>query len=133
MKFSQPVAEGILKDIADGIPYKISCESFGVSYQTFKLWLREGAQDQLEGKETIYSQFLTSVREVQKNVVKGHLAYIREADKGHRGREWELERSYWQHFSSKAAEIELNERVENLEKQKGEVNAVSEKAEKDGE
>ncbi len=128
MKFSQPIAEGILKDIADGIPYKISCESFGVSYDSFKLWLREGAKAQLEGKNTIYSQFLTSVRKVQKNIISGHLEDIRGSDKGHRGKEWELERSYWMHFSSKAAEIDLNERVEELEQKRGLENVVEAKA-----
>ena len=125
MKFTIEVAEGILKDIADGIPYKLSCESFGIAYPTFKVWLQNGARDLSEGKNTIYGQFLSSIREVQKDVVKGHLSSIRSSDKGHRGKEWELERSYWHHFSSNSATLEFNERLEKLE-QKNEVQSESE-------
>lgn len=122
MKFSQPIAEGILKDIANGVPYKISCESFGVSYQSFKNWLQNGVKDQNEGKETIYSQFLSSLRNVQKNIISTNVSAISESDKGHKGKEWVLERSYWQYFSSKASEMELLERVEALENKKVEEN-----------
>jgi len=118
MKFSQPIAEGILKDVANGVPYKISCESFGISYSTFRNWLQNAARDQNEGKETIYTQFLSSLRNVQKNIITNHVSAISESDKGHKGKEWILERAYWQYFSSKAAEMELNERVEALENKK---------------
>jgi hypothetical protein len=118
MKFSQPIADGIIKDIANGVPYKISCESFGISYSTFRSWLQNATRDQNEGKETIYTQFLSSLRNVQKNIISNHVSAISESDKGHKGKEWILERSYWQYFSSKAAEMELNERVEALEQKK---------------
>lgn len=123
MKFSQPVCEAILKDIADEIPHEISCEANGVGYSTFKNWLSLGRIDQELGKETHYSRFLAAVRNVQRKKVKSHLNNIEETEKGHKGSEWILERAYWRYFSSKVGEIELNERVEKLENKKGEGDA----------
>lgn len=118
MKFSQPVAEAILKDIGDEVPYEIACESNGVAYPTFKNWLANGKRDQLEGKETYYSQFLTAVRDIQKNRLKKHLHNVKDAENGHKGAQWILERAYWKYFSAKTAEIELHERVSELEDKK---------------
>ena len=123
MKFSQPVCDAILKDLKDEIPYEIACESNGVSYNTFCTWLANGKRDQLAGKRTYYSQFLEAVRKIQKERLKGHLGNISESDKGHKGSEWILERAYWKYYSSKTAEIEINERLDALESKKGEADA----------
>lgn len=118
MKFSQPVAEAILKDITDEVPYEIAAESNGVAYPTFKLWITNGKRDLLAGKKTYYSQFLTAVRDIQKNRVKKHLNRVQDAENGHKGAQWILEKAYWKYFSAKTAEIELHERVSELEDKK---------------
>lgn len=115
MKFSQPVVDAILKDLEDEIPYKYACESNGVVVGTFQKWLENGKKDILDGKDnSYYAQLLVAVRKIEKNRVKKHLLNINSGEKSHRGSEWVLERSFWKHFG-KAAEIELNERVEALE------------------
>lgn len=128
MKFSQPVAEAILKDIGDEVPYEIACESNGVAYPTFKNWLVNGKRDQLEGKTTYYSQFLTAVRDIQKNRLKKHLSNVKVAENGHKGAQWILERAYWKYFSAKTAEIELHDRVSELEDKKANKDVVETKA-----
>jgi hypothetical protein len=95
MKFNKPVAEAILKELEEEVPYELACESNGISYHTFKLWLSNGQRDLIDGKRTYYSQFLEAVRKVQTNRVKLHLSNARSAEKGHRGSEWVLERAYW--------------------------------------
>ena len=118
MKFTQAVAEAILKDIGDEVPYEIASESNGIAFSTFKLWISNGKRDQLEGKDTYYSRFLTAVRDIQKNRLKDHLGRVKYADNGHKGAQWILERAYWKYFSAKTAEIELHDRVSELEDKK---------------
>lgn len=132
MKFSQPVVDAILKDLEDEIPYKYACESNGIVVGTFQKWLENGKRDISEGKlNSYYAQLLVAVRKIEKNRVKRHLLNINSNEKSHRGSEWILERSFWKHFG-KAAEIELNERVEALEN-KGNVNVekIEDKNEKE--
>lgn len=118
MKFDLPTTEAILQDLRDEIPYKFAAESNGVAMSTMQLWLDNGMKDLREGKsDSNYAQFLLSVRKIEKDRVKRHLSNIGSDGKSHRGSEWILERSFWKHFG-KAAEIELNERVEKLENQK---------------
>jgi hypothetical protein len=130
MKFSQPVCEAILRDLKDEVPYKISCESNGIDYDTFNSWLKYGARDIKEGKNnSYYAQFLVSVRNVQKNNIKYHVKRASESEKGHRGSEWILSTRHWQYFSPKAAEIEFNERLEKLEQNKAEEDEIKENKE----
>jgi hypothetical protein len=131
MKFTQPVAEKILKDISDEVPYEIACESNGIAYDTFRTWLLNGKRDQKEGKSTYYSRFLEAVRDVQKNRVKKHLNQVHSNERGHKGSEWVLERAYWKYFSPKVGDIDLNERVEQLELKKEESKNASNSEEKE--
>lgn len=118
MKFDLPTTEAILQDLRDEVPYKFAAESNGVAMSTLQLWLDNGMKDIREGKtDSNYAQFLLSVRKIEKERVKRHLSNISADGKSHRGSEWILERSFWKQFG-KAAEIELNERVERLENKK---------------
>jgi hypothetical protein len=119
MKFDKPTTEAILKDISEGIPYRVAAESNGVAHSTLKLWVAEGTKDFLNGVNSKYAQFLTSLREVEKKNLKRHLSNI-ENDKGHKGSEWLLERCFWQYFSAKAAEVDLNDRLTALEQKRSE-------------
>jgi hypothetical protein len=58
------------------------------------------------------------MRSIEKDRIKTALSNINSNEKGHRGYEWTMERSFWKYFSSHAQNIELNERVEHLEKSK---------------
>ena len=120
MKFDQQKVNGILKDIENGIPFKISCESYEISYSTFKTWIENGVRDLLDNKSTYYTQFLASLREVQKRVIEKNQKKIASNEKSHKGAEWILERSYWQYFSARVADLELEERISKLEGKKTE-------------
>ncbi|HXK00721.1 MAG TPA: hypothetical protein VNF93_02405 [Buchnera sp. (in: enterobacteria)] len=125
MKFDQRVVDGILKDLENGIPARITCESYGVAYPTFKRWIENGTKDLLEEKNTYYTQFLASLRNVHKKVISRHLKRVVENEKGHKGAEWYLERAFWQYFSSKVAEIDLEDRLNKLENKRMEENEIT--------
>lgn len=127
-KFTPERVEAILNEIRRGIPYVIASEMHGIHESTFRDWRRNGRRDILAQVESDYAKLVRSLREIEGERIANNLLEIRDSEKGHRGKEWELERSFWRYFSAKASEIELNERVEALESQKGGVN-VDEKTE----
>ena len=131
MKFDKPTSDAILKDIEDEVPYELACESNGVGYTTFRLWIANGARDVENGKNSYYAQFLKAIRDIQKKRVTKHLKNVKISEGGHKGAQWMLERAYWKYFSPNIADIELNERVQALEQKKGESNASENKEKQD--
>lgn len=127
MKFTQPVSDAILKEIEQEVPYEIACEANGVSYNTFRNWLANGKRDIDNGKNSYYGRFLQAIRAIQAKRVKKHLKNVEDCDNGHKGAQWMLERAYWKYFSPKVGEIELEERITQLEEKKGIDNGSEEK------
>ena len=127
MKFDQPTTEAILQDLRDEVPYQYAAESNGVAFRTFTKWVEYGIRDLEEGKESNFAQFVLAVRQIEKERIKRHVKNIRSEQKSHRGSEWILERAFWKQFSSKAVEIDLNERISKLENKKTEAEDESKK------
>lgn len=117
-KFTPENLAAILTRIQKGVPYKIACGTRMVSESCWYKWIWRGEEDILNNLDTAHARLVQSLREIEANTIEQNLEKIKETDKGHRGCEWELERRFWKYFSSHAQNIELNERVENLEKSK---------------
>lgn len=115
-KFCPEVSEAILRDISAGVPYKIAAEANDIGESTLYSWLYQGLEDVKNNVASEHRAFLKSLREIERDRIANAMADIRVSEKGHRGREWELERSFWKHFSSHAQNIEMNDRLEALEK-----------------
>lgn len=117
-KFKPERVKAILDDIKRGVPYVIAAEKNGIHESTFRDWRKNGRRDLLAQVESDYATLVRSLREIEAQRISASLVDIRGSEKGHRGKEWELERSFWRYFSSKAVEIEVNERLDNLEEKK---------------
>lgn len=117
-KFTPENVAAILLRISRGVPYKIACGTRKVSESCWYKWVWKGEKDIDEGIDSEHAELVQSLREIEAGTIEENLVKIKETDKGHRGCEWELERRFWKYFSSHAQNIELNERVENLEKSK---------------
>jgi hypothetical protein len=122
MKFDEPTVRSILNMISKHIPYKKACLANGVSERVFYIWIANGERDLSEGKCTKYTEFLQSLNKIEADRIEQHINKIDENGNGHKGSQWILERVFWKYFSAKAAEMELNERVEALENKKADVN-----------
>lgn len=127
-KFKKETVKGILLDIMNGVPYQIAAEKHGVHESTFRDWRSKGLLAIKENRENDYSDMVRALREIEAERITLNINSIRDSEKGHRGKEWELERSFWKYFSSKASEIDLNERVAELEQKRGLENVVETKA-----
>jgi hypothetical protein len=125
--FKKETVDGILEDIKKGVPYQIAAEKHGVHEATFRWWRNKGKASIDAGIEDDYSKLLRSLRKIESNRISLNLNSIRKSKKGHKGKEWELQRSFWRYFSDKASELELNERVEKLENKKVEEDDESKK------
>jgi hypothetical protein len=118
VKFTPENLSAILTRIKKGVPYAIACGTRKVSISCWYKWIWKGEQDIEDGLDTAHADLVQALREIESNTIEDDIEKIKETDRGHRGCEWELERRFWKYFSSHAQNIELNERVENLEKSK---------------
>lgn len=131
IKFKPEIVDKILDKISKHIPYKVACLSSGVNEKSFYLWKEKGEKDLLENKDTPHAKFVERLSEIEANRMEYHINQLQYQENGHKGAQWVLERVYWKYYSPKVAEIELNERVEALEKQKGVENDKSDSEEKE--
>lgn len=118
-KFKPERVAKILDSISKGVPYKIAAEANGIADATFYDWMAKGSRDLREDIVSDYAQMVEAIREIeQKRIIKNQ-QNIEESPDGHEGAKWVLERVFWKYFSSKAIELEVNERLEKLEREKG--------------
>jgi len=125
IKFKPEVIDQILQKISKYIPYKIACISSGVSERNFYLWKAQGEKDLFEFKKTPHADFVVRLAQIEAHRIGYNIEKVEDNENGHKGAQWILERVFWKYFSPKIAEIELNERVENLERLKDGANADS--------
>lgn len=131
IKCTDKTLDAILASISRGIPYKKACLSKGVSERLFYIWLQIGEEDIFNGRDTKHSSLVRRLNEIEEKRIQYNLERVEEQENGHKGAQWILERVFWKYFSPKIGEIELNERVEALEKQKGNTNDDKNKERKD--
>lgn len=107
----------IIKSVAKGIPIKMACLAKGLHESHFYNFINQGIVDLKANEPTIHAKVVESFSSMQENFVNGCLEDIRNSDKGHRGAEWTLERSYWRYFSASVPTTELSAQLEELKKQ----------------
>ena|SRR3990167_5361174 len=114
-KFNHERSDAILNAIAQYVPYRIAAEANGIGERTLYYWLTRGIADMNDGVDSDFSTFLQSLRKIEQEKIIGHIQCIKNNQKGHKGSQWILEHVFWRYFSSNAAIIELNERMDRLE------------------
>ncbi len=113
-KFTPEYKEKILIAIRKGAPYEIACNYAGLCYDTFRRWRVKSE----EGNDPELIRFFADIKEAE-----GHTAliWLDKIDKAMNeglwtAASWKLERRHARYFSHQAAVIELNERLDKLEK-----------------
>lgn len=108
----------ILKDVADGAPYKYAAESNFISERHLYYMLAQGVVDMEDGNfETIYAKLVQGLRDIEKKEIIECRSGVRVSEKGHIGKQWTLEKVYWHHFGGNAPIMELAKEM-RLEKEK---------------
>jgi len=114
-KFNNLVKKRILEGIRKGAPYEIACNYAGIDYSTFANW-RIRAKTR---KEPDFVEFFDTLRQVEGETALMWLDKIDKAmDEGlWTAASWKLERRYNKYFSNNSGVIEMNERLDKLEKE----------------
>lgn len=117
-KISPKIRKDILTMITHYVPYEIASVANGISDRTMYSWLKQGAEDLANGIDSEYSQFLQAIKEAEANRIMDNAACLHDREDGWQSKAWLLERKHWKHFSNNAPLVELNRRLDELEKGK---------------
>lgn len=113
-KFTPEIKEKILVAIRKGAPYELACNYARIDYTTMLNWKKK-AEIELDPE---YIEFFRDLKEAE-----GHtsLIWLDVIDKAMKEGQWtaaawKLERRHYKHFSNQAGIIEMNERLDKLER-----------------
>ncbi len=107
----------IMEAIGNGVPYEIAAEANWISPRYLYECIAQGKVDLEHGDDTPKARLAQGIRDKELKDITSCLSDIREKEKSHKGAEWILERRFWKHFSSNVPTIELNEKMDRLEKE----------------
>lgn len=131
IKFKPEIVDEVLDKISKNIPYKVACLSSGVSERNFYLWRDKGERDLFEFKDTPHAEFVRRLAKIEAKKIQYNAERIESNENGHKGAQYILEKVFWKYFSPRGIDMELNERLEALEKKQGVVNDECETEEQD--
>ncbi len=116
-KFNKALAEDIIEDIAQLVPFTMAAEANQISRATLHRWVSEGFEDIQAGrKNTELAQFCDTIKKSQCVAVKELLNEIKKGEKGWQARAWILERRFPLEFSSCAQELlQMKEQIDHIE------------------
>jgi len=114
-KFTPEIKEKLLVAIRKGAPYSMACDYAGIDYTTLLNWKKKANDEKLDD----YIQFFKDLKEAEGLTALVWLEKIDKAmnDGAWQAAAWKLERRHYKHFSSQAGIIEMNERLDRLEKE----------------
>ena len=114
-KFTKETRDKLLVAIRKGAPYELACNYARIDYTTLLNWRDKAEID----KEQEYIDFFEDLREAEGTTALVWLDKIDKSmnDGAWQAAAWKLERRHYKHFSSQAGIIEMNERLDRLEKE----------------
>lgn len=113
-KFTPEVKEKLLTAIRKGAPYELACNYARIDFSTLCNWRKKADVEKLPD----YIQFFEDLKEAE-GVTS--LVWLDKIDKAMnegawQAAAWKLERRHHKHFSGQAALLEMNARLDKLEK-----------------
>jgi hypothetical protein len=118
VKISKERIDAILKDIGEGSTRFHASEANSIAYSSFYYWVKQGQLDVKYGLDTMYAYLVKGLRKIEQAEIKECRKSIRMQKKGHKGKEWTLEKVYWQHFGGNAPVMAL---ADEMELEKGDI------------
>lgn len=114
-KFTHERRQAILQSISDRIPYELSAEANGICEDTLYNWINLGKEHLAAGIDSDYSIFVESIKKTEQIRIKNHLEIIADKPERWQADAWILERRWWKYYSSSAAIIEFNKKLDRLD------------------
>jgi transposase len=100
LRLNEELIKEISQHVRDGSFYKDAALLVGVTEHTFHDWKKKGITDLEENKQTIYSQFIQSLRQAEAEAKAEAVKYIQRSEDW-KARAWYLERKYNDEFGNK--------------------------------
>lgn len=115
-KFNQILAESIIENIAQLVPYKIVAEAHQIDCSTLYDWINKGFEDIKAGNtETALAQFSKAIKRCKCESVKALITDIKKGEKAWQSRAWLLERRFPMEFAIAAQELaQLKQEIEEI-------------------
>ena len=112
-KLTPELQSKICKYIEDGNYAIHACQAVGIDESTFYDWLKRGDIDVTDGKDTIFSQFVQSIKEAAAKAILKHVANIAlVAEAGEwTASAWFLERKYPDLFGKRTVEPVVENKI----------------------
>lgn len=99
-KLTPEIIREISEHVRNGSFYKDAAILSGITTKTFHEWRNKGEADEKEGKTTLHSDFLHSLRQAEAIAKAEAIRYIQRSDDW-KARAWYLERKYSDEYSLK--------------------------------
>ena len=113
-KFTAETKEKLLIAIRKGAPYELACNYARIDYTTLLLWKKKAEIE-------LVQEYIDFFRDLKEAEGQTSLIWLDKIDKAMnegawQAAAWKLERRHNKYFSSQAGIIEMNERLDKLEK-----------------
>ena len=114
-KFTAETKEKLLIAIRKGAPYELACNYARIDYTTLLLWKKKAEIE-------LVQEYIDFFRDLKEAEGQTSLIWLDKIDKAMnegawQAAAWKLERRHYKHFSSQAGIIQMNERLDKLEKE----------------
>lgn len=115
-KLKKELIDKIVQDFREGSTKRFACCSNGITERIWDVWIQQGKIDIEHGlDDTLCAYLVLTLSKVHQAEIKKCRKMILSRKFSHKGAEWTLEHAYWRDFSSKASDVDFEERLSNLE------------------
>lgn len=85
--------DGFSAEVREGLPLIYVCDIMRIPRSNYVQWMEAGQADENAGRESVYREFSTAVKQAYAEFVKDTKAVIRKGQPGWQGTAWWLERT----------------------------------------
>lgn len=93
MELNEELINKFAEEIEDGLPLIYTCDLFGISWQTFNNWMKQGESDRDHEVNSLTSKFFRSIKKAYAKFIKKTKQKIYNGELGWQGSAWWLERT----------------------------------------
>jgi uncharacterized membrane protein YheB (UPF0754 family) len=114
-KFTPQVREKILAALKEFLPITLAAECARIDRKSIYNWMETGKEDIAKNIDSEYAEFFHNIKQIRAKNAIFLMQDVMGREKNWQAIAWILERTFREDFGDKAAEIEIRERLDQLE------------------
>lgn len=115
-KLTQEIIKNIIEGVKRRIPYKLIAVSNGIGERCFYNWMTQGLDDIEKNVKSDHAYLVQSIKRAEFDLIGNHLDVLTASSRNWQSHAWILERRWREHFGNDSFEIEMRERIAQLER-----------------